>query len=57
LGDQHSRDQIREAILLSESKRRSDSRISRLSIMDCFEAAIAIYFVKGLEFSDDDWKQ
>jgi hypothetical protein len=41
---------VRQAILRSEGKR------SRASIMNVFEAAIYIYFLKGFEYFADDWK-
>ncbi|MFO1120117.1 MAG: hypothetical protein U1E38_08520 [Rhodospirillales bacterium] len=41
---------VRRAIL------RSEGKDSRTSIMNVFEAAICMYFLKGLEYPADDWK-
>ena len=48
-GDKRARDAVQEAIVLSEGPN------SRSSIMNCFEAAIAIYFLTGLDEMPSDW--
>lgn len=47
--DKNSLECVRQAILKSEGKR------SRSSIMNVFEAAICIYFLRGFEYFAADW--
>lgn len=50
-GDEPASQAVREAILRSEGKN------SRLSIMNCLEAAICMYFFRGFEYRAGDWKE
>jgi hypothetical protein len=49
--DREASEGVRTAILRSEGKH------SRLSIMNCLEAGICLYFLRGFEYFATDWKE
>ena len=42
---------------VSAAIRLSEGKYSRLSIMNCLEAAICLYFLKGFKYFAEDWKE